>query len=281
MDSGAGGSGCAQQSSPMMPVAMQKAALIAILRHLLVKCRLDSCPCVSRDDGRASCASRTSCTNEWAVRRLRSTQSRTLLKCKAKLHTIRVNWAYRQTSEIGLDSTQHRKQHFPVKQHREIKLVQSVIKDARANTRSGEIASGSLSYTDVAAGALLFLILVFGTCTVFVREAWALQSFQIGVYAVLAVYLLTSIGRKSEPVNNGWLPRLVYLMPLWGVGQIVAHTTSSSFETRQAILRWGALAGVFFSEPGGHSLRHGAEILSERISMVRVVYSSTLPYPAF
>jgi O-antigen ligase len=98
----------------------------------------------------------------------------------------------------------------------------------------------------VAIGALLFLMLVFGTCTVFVREAWALQSFQIGVYAVLAVYLLISIWRRSESFSEGWLSWLVYLMPLWGVGQILAHTTSSSFETRQAVLRWGALAGVFF-----------------------------------
>jgi len=114
------------------------------------------------------------------------------------------------------------------------------------NPRSGGRADGSLPCIDVACGSLLFLMLVFGTCTVFVREAWALQSFQIGIYAVLAAYLLAGTWERNEPLSRGWLPWLIYLMPLWGVGQIVAHTTSSSFETRQAVLRWGALAGVFF-----------------------------------
>ena len=107
-------------------------------------------------------------------------------------------------------------------------------------------ANGSLSYTDVATGASLFLMLVFATSTVFVREAWALQSFQVGVYAVLTMYLLAGIRRKSELSSEGWLSWLVYLTPLWGAGQILAHTTSSSFETRQAVLKWGALACVFF-----------------------------------
>jgi len=39
---------------------------------------------------------------------------------------------------------------------------------------------------------------------------------------------------------------LVYLIPLWGVLQILTHSTASTFETREAILHWGALAGVFF-----------------------------------
>jgi O-antigen ligase len=38
----------------------------------------------------------------------------------------------------------------------------------------------------------------------------------------------------------------VYLIPIWGLVQIFAHTTTSTVETRQAVLRWGALAGVFF-----------------------------------
>jgi hypothetical protein len=98
----------------------------------------------------------------------------------------------------------------------------------------------------IAVGACLFLLLVFTTTTVFVRDAWALQSFQIGIFALLAVYLLAGIGRGPEQVATGFAPWLVYLIPLWGVLQLVAHTTSSSFETRASALRWGALAGVFF-----------------------------------
>ncbi len=118
------------------------------------------------------------------------------------------------------------------------------------NTGSGKMTGRSLQYTEIATGVVLFLLLVFSTSTVFVREAWALQSFQIGVYALLAMYLLAGIRRKDTTLSDGWSGGwpswLVYLMPAWGVGQLLAHTTSSSFETRQAVLRWGALAGVFF-----------------------------------
>jgi len=95
-------------------------------------------------------------------------------------------------------------------------------------------------------GACLFLLLVFSTLTVFVQDAWALQSFQIGIFALLAVYFLVGIRRGKEQIAGGLAPWLVYLIPLWGLVQILGHTTSSSVETRGAILRWGALAGVFF-----------------------------------
>jgi len=54
------------------------------------------------------------------------------------------------------------------------------------------------------------------------------------------------IGRGPERIATGLAPRLVFLIPLWGVVQLVAHTTASSVETRASVLRWGALAGVFF-----------------------------------
>ena len=95
-------------------------------------------------------------------------------------------------------------------------------------------------------GALLFLLLVLATSTIFVRQAWAFQSFQIGVYGLVAAYLLWGIRRPDERLATGWAPWLVYLIPLWGVVQTVAHTTASSLETREAALRWGSLAGVFF-----------------------------------
>ncbi len=101
-------------------------------------------------------------------------------------------------------------------------------------------------HTQVMAGACLFVLMAFSTLTVFVRGAWALQSFQIGVFALLAVYLLAGIHRQREQVAPGVVPWLVYLIPLWGCFQIIAHTTASSVETRESVLRWGALAGVFF-----------------------------------
>jgi len=100
--------------------------------------------------------------------------------------------------------------------------------------------------TPVVVGVCLLLLLAYSTATVFVRDAWALQSFQIGVFALLAVYLLVGIRKGKEHIAGGLAAWLVYVIPLWGVFQIVAHTTASSFETREAVLRWGALAGVFF-----------------------------------
>ena len=100
--------------------------------------------------------------------------------------------------------------------------------------------------TPTVVGVCLFLLLVFSTATVFLRDAWALQSFQIGIFALLAVYLVMGIFRGNEHTAGGLAPWLVYLIPIWGLVQILAHTTASSVETRQAVLRWGALGGVFF-----------------------------------
>jgi len=95
-------------------------------------------------------------------------------------------------------------------------------------------------------GACLLLLLVYCTTTVFVRDAWELQSFQIGIYLLLATVLLLGIRRRDEQVAGAVTSWFVYLIPLWGLVQIFAHTTASSVETRQAVLRWGALAGAFF-----------------------------------
>jgi O-Antigen ligase len=98
----------------------------------------------------------------------------------------------------------------------------------------------------IVVAACLFLLLAFSTTTIFVRDAWAPQSFQIGVFVLLAVYLVAGIDRGQEHIAGGLPPKLVYLIPLWGLLQIIAHTTASSMETRASVLRWGALAGVFF-----------------------------------
>ena len=101
-------------------------------------------------------------------------------------------------------------------------------------------------WAEIATGATLILLLMFTTCTVFVREAWPAASFQIGIYALTAAYLLYGIRRGRENLAGGMAPWLVYFIPAWGVMQIAAHSTASTYETREAVLRWGALAAVFF-----------------------------------
>jgi O-antigen ligase len=95
-------------------------------------------------------------------------------------------------------------------------------------------------------GAMLILFLAFTTSTVFVQQVWAIDCFQIGIYALTAAYVLFDMRRNGWSLAQGIAPLLVYLIPLWGVVQIVAHWTASTVETREEVLRWGALAAVFF-----------------------------------
>jgi O-antigen ligase len=94
--------------------------------------------------------------------------------------------------------------------------------------------------------SLLFVLLAFATVTVWVRRAWATQMFQIGIFALVTLQVVLGIFRVRNEIATGLIPRLVYLIPIWGVVQIVFHTTTSSFDTREAVLRWGSLAGVFY-----------------------------------
>jgi len=112
--------------------------------------------------------------------------------------------------------------------------------------RPGKPESAISRRVPVVIGSCLFLMLMYSTATVFVRSAWALQSFQIGIFGLVAVTVLVHLGREQEAVAVGWEPWLIYLIPVWGVVQLVAHTTASTFETREVLLRWGALAGVFY-----------------------------------
>jgi len=116
----------------------------------------------------------------------------------------------------------------------------------------------------VIVGACLLFLLIYSMATVFVRRTWTLQSFQIGVFALLAVYLVAGIREGKERFAGGVAPWLVYLIPLWGIVQFLAHTTASTIETREAVLRWGALACVARGPAilversrGRHSLRIG------------------------
>jgi O-antigen ligase len=98
----------------------------------------------------------------------------------------------------------------------------------------------------IATGATLILLLIFSTSTVFVQGLWPVESFQIGVFILTGTYLLLRIRWERENLAGGVAPWLVYFIPAWGVIQILAHTTASTIETREAVLRWGALAAVFF-----------------------------------
>jgi hypothetical protein len=99
---------------------------------------------------------------------------------------------------------------------------------------------------DLIVGVCLFVLLAYCTATIFVKAAWPLQSFQIGIFALLAVYLITGFQQGKEHIAKGVAPLLVYFIPAWGVVQILAHTTASTIETRESVLRWAALAAVFF-----------------------------------
>jgi len=98
----------------------------------------------------------------------------------------------------------------------------------------------------VIVGVCLLALLAFCTATVFVQAAWALQSFQIGIFVLLAVYFVAGVRSGKSPFAGGWAQWFVYAIPIWGLVQIAAHTTASTFETRASVLRWAALAGVFF-----------------------------------
>jgi O-antigen ligase len=137
--------------------------------------------------------------------------------------------------------------------------VISISAPSGPNTPEGKVSSRA----PLVVAACLLLMLMFSTATVFVRDAWAMQSFQIGVYLLLAVYLLAGIGHAKEHVAVGPVPWLVYLIPVWGLVQIFAHWTASTFETREAVLRWGALAGVFFlSQVVGNTRANRRHLLS-------------------
>ena len=95
-------------------------------------------------------------------------------------------------------------------------------------------------------GVCLLLLLAFCTATVFVPAAWALQSFQIGIFVLLVAYFVAGVRSGKSPFAGGLAQWFVYAIPIWGLVQIAVHTTASTFETRASVLRWAALAAVFF-----------------------------------
>ena len=161
---------------------------------------------------------------------------------------------FEQTSEVwGTGELNSAKCGWPVQKPEkrssntidQMNMAPYVTQISRRAAQSSAIDSESKVITGLVA-ILLFLLLVFTTATVWVRHGWALQIFQIGIYSLVAVRVLGRIRSDREEIAQGVFPVLVYLIPVWGVVQVVFHTTTSSFDTRAAVLRWGALAGVFY-----------------------------------
>ena len=115
-----------------------------------------------------------------------------------------------------------------------------------AATVPRDLARDAFARRFPAVGWLLLLLLAFTTCTVFVRQAWALQAFQIGVYLVVAAHLLIGVTRPADPARISPVAWLVFAIPVWGIAQILARVTTNVAATRAEVLRWGALTGVFF-----------------------------------
>ena len=116
-------------------------------------------------------------------------------------------------------------------------------------------------------GVCLLLLLAFCTATVFVQAAWALQSFQIGIFVLLVVYFAAGVRSEKSPFAGGLAQWFVYAIPIWGLVQIAGHTTASTFETRASVLRWAALAGVFFlSQAFGRTRSAQRDFLSAFLS---------------
>jgi len=110
-----------------------------------------------------------------------------------------------------------------------------------------------------AVSILLFLLAVFATATVSVRQAWAVQLFQIGIFVLVAVELGLTTFRGKRASASSILSVLVYLIPIWGVIQIAFHTTTSSFDTQEAVLRWGSLAGVYYLVQAATNSKNGRQ----------------------
>ena len=58
-------------------------------------------------------------------------------------------------------------------------------------------------WASIATGATLILLLIFSTSTVFVQESWPAESFQIGIFALTAAYLLFGVRREKENLAAG------------------------------------------------------------------------------
>ena len=111
---------------------------------------------------------------------------------------------------------------------------------------------GLVSVRDLALpGLLVALLLAYATATAFVayRQAWAIESFHTGVFAIITAACFIPEFRLFEPAGQR-LRAVAFLclagIPAWGVVQLLLARTVSPAETRSAVLRWAALVAVFF-----------------------------------
>lgn len=90
-------------------------------------------------------------------------------------------------------------------------------------------------------------LLGFATCTAFVRDAWAVQAFQIGAFAMLAICLVTLKSLAIQRVSLLIPAIILCCAPFWGLAQLWMGSTASTAETLEALLRWGGLVAVFLA----------------------------------
>jgi O-antigen ligase len=150
-------------------------------------------------------------------------------------------------------------------------MVALPVLSIRATSEANRLEVKASRRTAFVAGSCLMFLLVFSTATVSIRDAWAVQCFQIGIFALLAIYLLI-IRQGTQRLAGGFPEWLVYLIPLWGFVQIFAHWTASTFETREAVLRWTALGGVFYlSQVAGRTRAARRDLLSAFLLFATVI----------
>ena len=98
-------------------------------------------------------------------------------------------------------------------------------------------------------GWLLALLLALASSTVFVREHWPVPAFQIGVFALLATYVVVRSRVAADRADFSVYAVgscCILSLPVWGILQLAMGTTSSAADTWSASLRWASLAAVFF-----------------------------------
>jgi hypothetical protein len=149
---------------------------------------------------------------------------------------------------VASDSGGGKHRNEPTAEHRGAGFKMSTLHFVKAGPGRQGKASQSLARHSISGliAVLLIALLGFTTVTVWVQGSWALQFFQMGIYTLVIVQIVFGIRNQGESTLGDIRPLLICAIPLWGIIQLLGHTTSSSFATRGEVLRWGALSGVFY-----------------------------------
>jgi hypothetical protein len=91
---------------------------------------------------------------------------------------------------------------------------------------------------------LLAAILFLGILSMWVPARWAVTAFQIAVFALAAVHIVTRV-RKEKPITIHPGVMLLGAGVLWGVIQAAAGWTVDRFKTLSEVLNWITNLSVF------------------------------------